>query len=149
MNDNQLELQHIYLEANFQRWHSISRFFLPYYCYQNGFVTSQGKPSWEVARERCSASSNLAQRKDGLLVPMLPEEVLVGQIKALERDGELTVEALSELLGRQLHYVVITRSELGTLKKLGLEKSMPKEWYQSKQQPTSARLDTAGITLSQ
>ncbi|PSU36306.1 hypothetical protein [Photobacterium lutimaris] len=127
-----LELQHIYLEAHSERYYSLGQYFEAYYCYRHNLVTRQGKPDWQqlfafakgsLKAKACSA------RKETIKELVLPLSVLTGKIKTLVRDDELTVDAIGKLLDKHLEYVILSRSELQKLHKLGYENRMPPSFY--------------------
>ncbi|MGF1683087.1 hypothetical protein [Photobacterium minamisatsumaniensis] len=128
-----IELQHIYLEANAERYHSLRQYFEAYYCYRHQLVTRQGKPDWEqifgVAR-RTKQAANITDRKQTVRELLLPLSVLTGKLKTLVRDERLTLEAISQLLDDSLEYIILGRQEWQVLKKHGWLEVMPPEYYQ-------------------
>ncbi len=149
MTDLDIELEHIYLEAKWERWEQVERFLFPYFCFKNNFVTSQNKPDWELARSQCPRSENVTGLKDSQLICVIPEQSIIGEIKILERDGNLTKRVLKKLLDTRLAYCVVSKAELGEIKQQGLLSNMPREWYHGNREDLYARIDQAGITLRQ
>ncbi|MGF1756240.1 hypothetical protein L4C33_21955 [Vibrio makurazakiensis] len=145
--DLYIELEHIFLEAKFERWKHIERFLFPYFCYRTGYVTKQGKPDWEFARQSVPKSTSTNDPKELVMIPLVPESSVIGEIKCIVRDDELSKEALSDVLDKLLTYCLITKTELAKMKKLGVEKSMPAAWYQLAAKEPLDRLEFVGITL--
>lgn len=147
MTDLELEFEHIYLEVRGQRWQHIERFLLSYFCYREGFVSSKGKPDWELARASCPRSSNVHSLKHSTLEPVVPLDVVIGEIKRYWRDGELTPSSLRRILDSLLRFITIDKQEKSALKNAGLEKAMPACWYQSEQRDPMARFTHVNIHL--
>ncbi|MGF1725260.1 hypothetical protein [Photobacterium nomapromontoriensis] len=128
-----LELQHIYLEAYSERYHSLRQYFESYYCYRHNLITRQSKPDWEqiftVAPHSLEALS-CADRKQTVRELMLPLVVLIGKLKVLVRDEQLTLASIQALLDAELDYVILSRSQWQQLKKEGLLERMPAAFYQ-------------------
>lgn len=148
MTDLELEFEHIYLEVKAQRWHQIERFLFSYYCYKHDYVSKQGKPDWELARQSVARSKRCTNRKESALEPVVPLSVVVGEIKRYWRDGELTPSNLRRLLDSLIDYVLISKAELQTLKKAGLQNAMPACWYQSQERIPTDRLTSVGIEIT-
>lgn len=128
-----LELQHIYLEAYSERYHSLSQYFEAYYCYRHNLVTRQGKPDWQqiFCFAKPSKKARACQsRKETVREMLLPLPVLTGKLKALVRDDELSVEAIGSLLDEHLEYVILSRCEWQKLIRLGLEHQVPRSFFQ-------------------
>lgn len=149
MYDSHIELQHILLEVKAERWHAIERFLFPYYCYQHQLLTRQGKPDWNLARDRLPRSVTLSHVAQCVIEPLVPEQSVVGILKSYWKDHEvLTLETLEQLLDRWLVYGVISKSERTKLKEAGLENAMPREWYQDEQPSVEARFEKVGIKIN-
>ncbi|WP_070964094.1 hypothetical protein [Vibrio sonorensis] len=147
--DKERELQHIWLEIEGERWAMLERFLFSYVCFREDFVTRKGKPDWQEARNKAPRSIK-AQGcpKDGLLIePLIPLESVVGEIKRHYRDEALSYSRLERVLDSLLQYVAITKEEQQKIKILGLENSMPKEWYLGDKSQVTLRFDAAGIQL--
>ncbi|MGF1703158.1 hypothetical protein L4D09_22975 [Photobacterium makurazakiensis] len=148
-----IELQHIYLEAYAERYHSLRQYFEAYYCYRHQLVTRQGKPDWEqifdVAR-RTKQAANITDRKQTVRELLLPLSVLTGKLKTLVRDERLTIEAISQLLDESLEYIILGRQEWQALKQHGWLEAMPPEYYQPTNLSyldTNLRFQRVGIEL--
>ncbi|WEM44128.1 hypothetical protein PTW35_22835 (plasmid) [Photobacterium sp. DA100] len=146
-----IELQHIYLEAYSERYHSLRQYFEAYYCYRHNLVTRQGKPDWlqifHFARPSMKASA-CKTRKETVRELALPLSVITGKLKALVRDEELTVEAIAEILDEHLEYVILSRFEWQKLCQLGFEDRMPPSFFQPSDpgyQDVMIRFSLAGI----
>lgn len=148
MTDLELEFEHIYLEVRAERWQQIDRFLFSYFCFREGFVTKHGKPDWETARAKAPRSNQVQAIKQSALEPIVPLEVVVGEIKRYARDGLLTPTSLKRILDCLLHFVVITKQEQTTLKHAGLMNNMPSTWYQCENKNPYARFDSVGIKIS-
>ncbi|RTZ15545.1 hypothetical protein EJ063_10695 [Vibrio aquaticus] len=148
MTDLELEFEHIYLEVKAQRWHQIERFLYSYYCYKHDYVSKQGKPDWELARQSVARSTLCTVIKESALEPVVPLSVVIGEIKRYWRDGELTPSNLRRLLDTLLDYVLISKAELEALKKAGLQNAMPACWYQSQARIPTDRLTAVGIEIT-
>jgi len=148
MTDLELEFEHIYLEVKAQRWHQVERFLFSYYCYKHDYLSKQGKPDWELARQSVARSTRCKNLKESALEPVVPLSVVVGEIKRYWRDGELTPSNLRRLLDALLDYVLISKAELQALKKAGLQNAMPACWYQSQERIPTDRLTSVGIEIT-
>lgn len=149
-----IELQHIYLEVYAERYHSLRQYFEAYYCYRHGLVTRQNKPDWAqilphaMPSEAARATGNLKLCVSELKLPL---EVMVGKLKTLVRDDELSVAAIQHLLEQELAYVRITREEWKRLKDKGLLKAMPADYYRPDAQcyqDADSRFQRAAISFS-
>ncbi|MGF1717313.1 hypothetical protein [Photobacterium chitinilyticum] len=147
----QLELQHIYLEVYAERFHYLRPFFEGYYCYRHQLVTRQGKADWEQIFDhgvRSKAASQITNRKQLVRELRLPLAVLIGKLKVLVRDDELSLDAIQCLLDNNLEYTILTRDEFQRLKAAGMLDRMPAEYYRqgsANYQCTGARFDAVGI----
>ncbi len=145
MTDHLVELQHIYLEIQAERWQHIERFFLPYVCYREHYLTSHNKPDWQVARAHAPKSQRLiASGERGQLEPLVPYSSVIGLLKSKAREGALSLEDVQSLLDQFLHLVVICEAELSALKLAGLSANMPPNWYRSQNQKSSVRFEQIG-----
>ncbi|MGD8171397.1 hypothetical protein ACQEXU_07070 [Vibrio sp. TRT 21S02] len=150
MNDAYIELQHIWFEIQARRWQSIERFLFPYYAYTHQQTTKNNKPCWETMKRNAPLSTKCAARDSGRLVPLIPNDCIVGRIKSQSKQGLLeTKDALKQLLDSLQGYVVIREEEFRQLKNAGLLNAMPKEWYLGTMQSNIARLDAVGIQLDE
>ncbi|AXY02346.1 hypothetical protein D1115_07835 [Vibrio alfacsensis] len=142
MTDADIELQHIWLEVQTERWQNLSRFLFSYYCYQHNLVTKSNKVCWETARANLPVSASIQTRKNAIIEPLIPENAVIGLLKTIHKDGDMTWEAMQKTLNDFLHYVVISKSE-----KVLLKPNMPANWYQHDHKPVMARFEQAGITI--
>lgn len=147
MTDLELEFEHIYLEVKAERWNQIDRFLFSYFCFKHGFITKLGKPDWEFARQNVPRSTKYTSLNHSALEPVVPLNVIVGEIKRYWRDGELTPNTLSRLLDSLLDYTAISKTELQALKKAGLQNAMPASWYRSEEKDPHLRFNYVGITV--
>ncbi|GLT20017.1 hypothetical protein GCM10007938_38000 [Vibrio zhanjiangensis] len=147
MTDIDIELDHIFLEAQAQRWTCIERFLFSYFCFRENYLTSKGKPDWESARHNCMRSSRVTTIENGVLEPFVPHSVIIGEIKRHCRDGSLTRQALKRILNQLLDYALIAPQDKAALKAARLNEAMPTDWYHSASRPVFQRLDTVNITL--
>ncbi len=142
MTDADIELQHIWLEVQAERWQNIPRFLFSYYCYKHNLVSKTNKPCWETARNKLPASNTIQARKNSVIEPLVPEDAVVGLLKTLSKDGEMSFDAVAKTLETFLHYVVIAKQEQAKLRP-----NMPTSWYQENEKPLKARFDLAGISI--
>ncbi|MGR5131692.1 hypothetical protein [Vibrio alfacsensis] len=142
MTDADIELQHIWLEVQAQRWQNLSRFLFSYYCYKHNLVSKTNKACWETARANLPASTSIQARNNTIIEPLVPEETIVGLLKAICKDGDMTFDAMTETLNAFLHYVVISKNE-----KTQLRQNMPTNWYQQQNKPVMVRFEQAGIVI--
>ncbi len=142
MTDADIELHHIWLEVQAERWHNIPRFLFSYYCYTNNHVSKTNRPCWETARNALPASSTISTRKNSVIEPLVPEDAVVGLLKALSKDGEMSFDTMAQTLKEFLHYVVISKQE-----QMKLKPNMPPSWYNESIKPVKARFDHAGISI--
>ncbi|KXI24317.1 hypothetical protein AS132_02245 [Photobacterium sanguinicancri] len=149
-----LELQHIYMEVNAERFHYLPLFFESYYCHRHGLVTNNDKTDWEgifKVAPRSLEAQGITERKRLVREWFLPSSVFIGLLKAMVRDDRLSLAALQTELEQKLFYVVITREEQAKLKQQGGLKAMPASYYQVDHRDYSnplARFHDAGIYLS-
>nr|WP_321458648.1 hypothetical protein [uncultured Vibrio sp.] len=144
MTDADIELQHIWLEVQAERWHNLPRFLFSYYCYKHNFVSKTNKPCWETARNHLPASSTIQDRKNSVIEPLVPEDAVVGLLKTQSKDGEMSFDAMTKTLETFLHYVVIAKQEQAKLRP-----NMPASWYQGNEKPLKARFDLTDISIQE
>lgn len=148
MTDVDIELEHMLLEIKIGRWPQLERFLFSYFCYREGFVTHKGKPDWEAARSRVPHSLDVTSAGGGVLEPVVPLQVVIGEIKRYWRDGQLTPSSLRRILDGLLHYANITKHELTALKQAGLANAMPAGWYQSQNKLPLTRFQQLNIKVN-
>ena len=144
MTDADIELQHLWLEVQAERWQNLPRFLFSYYCYKHNLVSKTNKVSRETARARLPASTSIKERKNAVVEPLVPEEAVVGLLKTISKDGEMTFDVMGTTLDTFLHYVVISKEE-----KARLKSNMPASWYQRSNKSPLARFEQAGINLQE
>ncbi|GAK15163.1 LOW QUALITY PROTEIN: hypothetical protein JCM19053_5051 [Vibrio sp. JCM 19053] len=144
MTDADIELQHLWLEVQAERWQNLPRFLFSYYCYKHNLVSKTNKVCWETARARLPASTSIKERKKAVLNPLVSEETVVGLLKSISKDGEMTFNVMVTTLNAFLHYVVISKEE-----KARLKPNMPASWYQRSNKSPLARFEQAGINLQE
>ena len=142
MTDAEIELQHIWLEVQAERWQNLSRFFFSFYCYRLNLVSKSNKVCWETARAELPCSLSIQERKHAVIEPLVPEETIVGLLKTKTKDGEMSFDAMTSTLDEFLHYVVISKKE-----KAQLLSNMPASWYQQHHKPILARFEQANIVI--
>ncbi|MGI3091357.1 hypothetical protein ACRTEP_07740 [Vibrio diabolicus] len=142
MTDADIELQHLWLEVQAERWQNLPRFLFSYYCYKHNLVSKTNKACWETARANLRASTSIKERKNAVVEPLVPEEAVVGLLKTISKDGEMTFDVMGTTLDTFLHYVVISKEE-----KARLKSNMPASWYQRSNKSPLARFEQAGIKL--
>lgn len=142
MTDSDIELQHIWLEVQAQRWQNVARFLFSYYCYQHNLVSKSNKPCWETARNKLPASNAIQTRNNTVIEPLVPEETVVGLLKALSKSGKISFDEMQSTLKQHLHYVVISKQE-----KAKLKPSMPTDWYQQAHKSVMARFEISDIFI--
>lgn len=79
-----------------------------------------------------------------MVEPLVSEETVVGLLKAISKDGEMTFDVMVTTLNMFLHYVVISKEE-----KAQLKSNMPASWYQQSNKSPLARFEQAGIKLQE
>lgn len=149
MTDLELEFEHIYLEVRAERWQQIDRFLFSYFCFREGFLTKHGKPDWEMARDNVPRSTKVLSLKGSELEPIVPLDVIVGEIKRYFRDGELTPSVLRRILDSLLTYAVITRQEKALLRNAALQNAMPISWYKNGDKNPYLRFNHVDIEINQ
>jgi hypothetical protein len=142
MTDADIELQHLWLEVQAERWQNLSRFLFSYYCYKHNFVTKTNKVCWETARCSLPCSTSIGDRKHAVIEPLVPEETVVGLLKTISKDGDMSFEMMKSTLNTFLRYVVISKQE-----KAQLKPNMPASWYQQESKPLMARFELVGIVI--
>ncbi|WP_045380912.1 hypothetical protein [Vibrio campbellii] len=142
MTDADIELQHLWLEVQAERWQNLSRFLFSYYCYKHNLVSKTNKVCWETARASLPCSKTITERKHAVIEPLIPEDTVVGLLKTISKDGDMSFEMMANTLDTFLRYVVISKQE-----KARLKPNMPAIWYQQGSKPLMARFELAGIVI--
>ncbi|NOJ20970.1 hypothetical protein [Vibrio jasicida] len=142
MTDADIELQHLWLEVQTERWQNLSRFLFSYYCYKHNLVSKTNKVCWETARASLPCSKTITMRKHAVIEPLIPEDTVVGLLKTISKDGDMSFEIMASTLDTFLRYVVISKQE-----KTQLKPNMPASWYQQETKPLMARFELAGIVI--
>lgn len=142
MTDADIELQHLWLEVQAERWQNLSRFLFSYYCYKHDLVSKTNKVCWETARALLPYSKTISERKHAVIEPLIPEDTVVGLLKTISKDGDMSFEMMTSTLDTFLRYVVISKQE-----KARLKPNMPAIWYQQESKPLMARFELAGIAI--
>ena len=142
MTDADIELQHLWLEVQAERWQNLSRFLFSYYCYKHDLVSKTNKVRWETARALLPYSKTISERKHAVIEPLIPEDTVVGLLKTISKDGDMSFEMMTSTLDTFLRYVVISKQE-----KARLKPNMPAIWYQQESKPLMARFELAGIVI--
>ena len=142
MTDADIELQHLWLEVQAERWQNLSRFLFSYYCYKHDLVSKTNKVCWETARALLPYSKTISERKHAVIVPLIPEDTVIGLLKTISKDGDMSFEMMTSTLDTFLRYVVISKQEKNQLKP-----NMPASWYQQESKPLMARFELAGIVI--
>lgn len=142
MTDADIELQHLWLEVQAERWQNLSRFLFSYYCYKNNLVSRTNKMCWETARALLPCSKRISERKHAVIEPLIPEDTVVGLLKTISKDGDMSFEMMTNTLDTFLRYVVISKQE-----KAQLKPNMPANWYQQEAKPLMTRFELAGIII--
>ncbi|EKO3783002.1 hypothetical protein V9R59_003778 [Vibrio harveyi] len=142
MTDADIELQHLWLEVQAERWQNLSRFLFSYYCYKHNLVSKTNKVCWETARALLPCSKAITERKHAVIEPLIPEDTVVGLLKTISKDGDMSFEMMASTLDTFVRYVVISKQE-----KAQLKPNMPASWYQQESKPLMARFELAGIVI--
>lgn len=142
MTDADIELQHLWLEVQAERWQNLSRFLFSYYCYKHNLVSKTNKVCWETARASLPCSKTIYEHKHTVIEPLIPEDTVVGLLKTISKDGDMSFEMMTSTLDTFLRYVVISKQE-----KARLKPNMPAIWYQRESKPLMARFELAGIVI--
>lgn len=79
-----------------------------------------------------------------MVEPLVSEETVVGLLKSISKDGEMTFNVMVTTLNAFLHYVVISKEE-----KARLKPNMPASWYQRSNKSPLARFEQAGLKLQE
>ncbi|PIB17304.1 hypothetical protein [Vibrio rotiferianus] len=142
MTDADIDLQHLWLEVQAERWQNLSRFLFSYYCYKHNLVSKTNKVCWETARASLPCSKTISERKHTIIEPLIPEDTVVGLLKTISKDGDMSFEMMTSTLDTFLRYVVISKQE-----KAQLKPNMPASWYQQENKSLMARFELAGIVI--
>ena len=142
MTDAGIELQQLWLEVQAERWQNLSRFLFSYYCYRHNLVSKTNKVCWETARASIPCSKAITERKHAVIEPLIPEDTVVGLLKTISKDGDMSFEMMANTLDTFLRYVVISKQE-----KAQLKPNIPASWYQQESKPLMARFELAGIVI--
>ena len=125
-----LELQHIYLEVQAERFHHLRTFMEAYFCFQHNYVTSKGHSDWQKMLPdlpHSQAATCLSESKREWWIPC---PVIIGLLKALLRDECANIENIQAVLDHYVGFVLISEDEQKTLKQRGLQSAMPASFYQ-------------------
>ncbi len=142
MTDADIELQHLWLEVQAERWQNLSRFLFSYYCYKHNLVSKTNKVCWETARTSLPCSKTITERKHAVIEPLIPEDTVVGLLKNNSKYCDMSFLKMVCTHDTFLGYVVISKQE-----KAQLKPNMPASWYQQETKPLMARFELAGIVI--
>lgn len=105
-------------------------------------MSKTNKVCWETARASLPCSKTITERKHAVIEPLIPEDTVVGILKTISKDGDMSFEMMASTLDTFLRYVVISKQE-----KAQLKPNMPASWYQQESKPLMARFELAGIVI--
>ncbi|MCG7500002.1 hypothetical protein MHO82_24370 [Vibrio sp. Of7-15] len=146
--DCHIELQHLLIEIDYERYANIGDILERFYCYKHNLVTSNNKPDWKQLQQFAVHSQAAKTSKQVICESTLPEEVLTGELKKRARIQEWDEESLTLFLEEHLAYMTITKEQKKHLASLGLDKRMPTQFYKDNPPLIEAlylRYDTANI----
>lgn len=131
--DCHIELQHLLIEIDYERYANIGSILERFYCYQHNLVTRNNKPDWKQLQLFSTHSKAAKQSKQIICELTLPEDVLIGELKRQAKTQEWNEESLAFFLEKHLAYITITTEQKKHLASLGLEKRMPVQFYRNGQ----------------
>ena len=133
MNWNaELELQHIYLEVQAERFHHLRVFMEDYFCFQHGYVTEKGVCDWRKMLPDLPKSRMVIHNMDAKREWLIPCSVIIGLFKVLVRDEYANKENIQAILDCYVGFVLISEQEQQRLKQKGWQSAMPISFYQPK-----------------
>lgn len=132
----EIELHHILLEVQSERFYYLSSFLQSYYCYQRDLVTKTGlaNPIDILSfAPRSVGAKQQKKRTDCCAILLLPLSAIKGELTTLARDECVTFAHVEAVLQRFLHYMVVSKAEFRQLQRMGGLDRLPKVAYQSDQ----------------
>ena len=149
----ELELKHIQLELQHNRYQHLRHFVDQYYCYRHGIVKRTGRANWEgvVWKGIVSVSARLeSDRKRVVKEHVVPLKVIEDKLRELVQKQRISLEDIAFILKKFTHFGTITKEEDEKLRKVGLSRSMPPGFFKKGHRYYNdilARYKEAGIQL--
>lgn len=134
MNKNSIiELKHIRLELENNRYQHLRHFIDQYYCYMNGYANRNGKADWEKivwgVNETISVNAYATRnRKEVVKEHVIPLKRIITELKQLSLIKNQELETIKSCIDGLLLFATITKEEDRRLRELKLTSSMPKEY---------------------
>ncbi|MFT6908475.1 MAG: hypothetical protein ACJAS1_005177 [Oleiphilaceae bacterium] len=153
----EIELRHIKLELDNNRFQHLRHFVDQYYCYKNGYIKRTGTADWEkiVWGENEAISEGATKTQDRKLVVkehIVPLKRITEELKKLVVNSTTEIHHIQECIEKYLFYATISKEEDKKLRNLKLTSKMPDEFDDSSHelfQDIYARYKLAGINLVQ
>ena len=142
----EIELKHIQLELQNNRFQHLRHFVDQYYCYRKGFVNGNDRADWEAIVWNGRVSVEARECKDRILAQgkphkialkearklvvkehVVPLKVITNLLKDLVTTGDTTLESIADILHTYTVFGTITKDEDAELRKAGLNSKMPKD----------------------
>lgn len=128
-----LELKHIQLELQHNRYQHLRHFVDQYYCYRRGIVKRTGRAHWEgvVWKDIVSVSARSeSDRKRVVKEHVVPLKVIETKLRDLAAAGRISLDDIAAILEELTHFGTITKEEDAKLRKARLSKAMPEGFFQ-------------------
>lgn len=128
-----LELKHIQLEMQHNRYQHLRHFIDQYYCYRHGIVKRTGRAHWDnvVWKGIVSvAARSETDRKRVVKEHVVPLKVIETRLRELAAEGKTSLDAIAAVLEKLTHFGTITKEEDAKLRKARLIKAMPEGFFQ-------------------
>lgn len=132
IQQSEIELRHIQLELQNSRGNHLRHFVDQYYCFENNFVTRNGKPAWNKIFWSGWVSPKAAKVSDRNKVVkehIVPIKVVKGFLLDLGQNA--SIGEIRKVLDDWVHLATITKEEDMLLNRLGLDRRMPDQFYDS------------------
>jgi len=136
LTNAKIELEHILVEIQNERYNHLRHFMDSWFCYSNGYVVNKDdvcNPNWDFInyREWVSESALLYLNEFTPLdktTKIIKEHIV--PVKEFEKilKKETSTEGIKEQLKKNLIFAVITNKDEETLNKNGFKEKMPDKW---------------------
>ncbi len=129
----ELELKHIQIELENNRYQHLRHFVDQYFCYKNGYVKKTGTANWEgiVWNENVSLNAKSENnRKKVVKEHVIPLKRITQELEKLVESKKTKLEEIAECLDRLVVFATITKDEDKRLREAKLHSKMPSAYDQ-------------------
>jgi hypothetical protein len=128
-----LELRHIQLELEHNRFEHMRHFIDQYYCYRKGITKRTGRAKWEsivwTGVVSVAARAKYPDRQAVVKEHAVPLKEIISMLRLLAAERRTSLEDIAELLTQFTVFGTITREEDAKLRASGLVSAMPEGFY--------------------